>query len=907
MKNSLRVLILEDRLSDAELIVHELRREGYEPDWKRVDTEEDFRNALDRELDLILADYSLPQFDALGALHVLQDSGLDLPFLIITGSVSEEIAVECMKQGAADYLLKDRLARLGPAVNHALQQKRLEREKHVAEDALKESEALNRAVLNSLNAHIAVLDRGGTIIAVNEAWERFARENGDNVENNTSGVGQNYLDVCRRAAEEGAEDARGVLEGIQDILSGAQSLFTCEYAAHSASQQRWFSLYVTPLQAGQGGAVVTHLEVTTLKQAERQLRLQSAALEAAPNAMMITDRSGMIVWVNPAFTQLTGYSSHEAVGHNSRLVNSGAHESSYFRNMWNTILAGDVWKNEIRNRRKNGSVYTGEIMIAPVRDEQGEISHFVDIETDITERKQHERELEAIVVVANALRIARTRAEMIPVIMDQLMDLLKAQGSSLSLYDPANDEMVIALARGPFSPPSGSRIPAGEGLNGVVISTRQIYLSSNAVNDSPLSHPPFNRPYAVAGVPLISQGQLIGVIWLGRTSEFNPTEVRLLTAIGDMAANAIYRASLFEETELRLQRLTALREIDKAITASLDLNVTLHVLVDQVISQLNMDAADVLRFTPETQTLDYSVGSGFRNLYHRSPRLLSVSYAQKAVFARRTLALSNLAEEAPEFLERIRGRGEDFMAYFAVPLLAKGQVKGVLEIFKRAPWQPNAEWLNFLEMISGQAAIAMDNAELFDNLTQSNIRLAQAYDDTIEGWSKALDLRDRETENHTQRVTDITLQLARMAGMRDAEMVHIRRGALLHDIGKMGIPDAILLKPGPLTPDEWEIIRKHPVYAYDLLSPIAFLRPALDIPYCHHERWDGSGYPRGLKGEQIPLAARIFALADVYEALVSIRCYHEAWDNEQALAYIKEQAGKHFDPKLTKLFLEGAW
>jgi putative nucleotidyltransferase with HDIG domain len=171
--------------------------------------------------------------------------------------------------------------------------------------------------------------------------------------------------------------------------------------------------------------------------------------------------------------------------------------------------------------------------------------------------------------------------------------------------------------------------------------------------------------------------------------------------------------------------------------------------------------------------------------------------------------------------------------------------------------------IQLCQAMAGQAAIAIDNAALFDDLQRSNTELTLAYDTTLEGWARALELRDKETEGHTQRVTEMTLRLATAMGVPEAELVHVRRGALLHDIGKMGIPDSILLKPGPLSESEWEIMRMHPVYAYEMLSPIGYLRSALDIPYCHHEKWDGSGYPRGLAGEQIPLHARIFAVADV--------------------------------------------
>lgn len=190
------------------------------------------------------------------------------------------------------------------------------------------------------------------------------------------------------------------------------------------------------------------------------------------------------------------------------------------------------------------------------------------------------------------------------------------------------------------------------------------------------------------------------------------------------------------------------------------------------------------------------------------------------------------------------------------------------------------------------------------NLQRANKELAQAYDETLKGWSLALELRDNETLGHSERVTEMTLRLARAMGIDNDELTHIRRGALLHDIGKMGIPDSILNKPGPLNDEEWEIMRQHPVYAYDLLCPIAYLRPALDIPYSHHEKWDGTGYPCGLKGEQIPLAARIFTVADVWDALCSSRSYRDAWPEEKVRTYICEQASIYFDPQVVNIFLK---
>jgi putative nucleotidyltransferase with HDIG domain len=217
---------------------------------------------------------------------------------------------------------------------------------------------------------------------------------------------------------------------------------------------------------------------------------------------------------------------------------------------------------------------------------------------------------------------------------------------------------------------------------------------------------------------------------------------------------------------------------------------------------------------------------------------------------------------------------------------------------------PSAYWLSFLEALADQAAIAIENATAFQELRHANAELHLAYDATIEGWSRAMDLRDKETEGHTLRVTEMTMRLARADGMSEEELVQIRRGCLLHDIGKLGVPDHILFKEGPLTDEEWVLMRKHPEYAYEMLYPIAYLRPALDIPYCHHERWDGTGYPRGLGGETIPRSARLFAVVDVWDALRSDRPYRAAWPEQKVLDHIRGLSGSHFDPEACRLFDE---
>lgn len=443
----LRVLIVEDNPSDADLMLRRLNKDGYLIDWHRVDDEENYLAALEHTPDLILSDWSLPEFSGLRALQIVHDRELDIPFVIVSGSIGEEAAVHAMHIGAADYILKDRPERLGQAIHNALEQKRLRDER---------------------------------------------------------------------------------------------------------------------------------------RQAEQLLLLQSAALNAAANAIAIAASDGKIEWINPAFTTLTGYEQEEAVGKTiGELADGNLHDPVLDREMRAAMAEGKIWRGEKVNRRKDGTLYVEELTITPVVDSGGETCKFVTIAQDISERKRSE--------------------------------------------------------------------------------------------------------------------------------------------------------------------------------------------------QMLREASEELRL---------------------------------------------------------------------------------------------------------------------------------AYDATLQGWSSALELRERETAGHAHRVVKATLRLARALGVEEDQLVHIQRGALLHDIGKMGIPDHILLKPGPLDEEEWVIMRQHPVYAYDMLAPIPYLTPALDIPLYHHERWDGRGYPSGLSGEGIPLAARIFAVVDVWDALAHDRPYRPAWSAEETIEYIRKQSGTHFDPRVVNAFIE---
>ena len=409
---------------------------------------------------------------------------------------------------------------------------------------------------------------------------------------------------------------------------------------------------------------------------------------------------------------------------------------------------------------------------------------------------------------------------------------------------------------------------------------------------------------------MLAQGRVIRVIQAQSYTldRFSQSDAGLLSLVANTVAADIENARLFAETQKRLQNLAALHEIDVAISASVDIHVTLDILLEQTIAELHVDAAAVLLLNPLARTLDYAAGQGFRNHQVKGLHIpLGAGLAGQAALQRQIQSVSNLPDGLPSQDSQKPSvniyAGEGFLAHHAIPLSAKGQVQGVLEVFLRSSFQPDDEWFTFLETLSRQAAIAIDNSSLYDDLQRSNTNIVLAYDATIQGWSQALELRDKETEGHARRVTERTVQLAQLVGVPAADLEHVRRGTLLHDIGKMGIPDAILLKPGKLTEAEWVIMRRHPMLAYEMLSSIAYLRPALDIPHYHHEKWDGTGYPDGLKGEQIPLYARIFAIVDVYDALTNDRPYRPAWTPAQTLEYIRAESGKHFDPAIVEAFL----
>lgn len=367
---------------------------------------------------------------------------------------------------------------------------------------------------------------------------------------------------------------------------------------------------------------------------------------------------------------------------------------------------------------------------------------------------------------------------------------------------------------------------------------------------------------------------------------------------------ALHKHAVEQKLKQQVQRLTATRTMDQAILSQQDLLTVLVISLQQIVASLGVDTARILLLDPSGRRFQCAASLGFQEKTEREfQESLSENYANLVAGQGQKIFISKLIEVAdgtcPGWVKR-----ERFVSYVGIPLISSEVVKGVLELYHRSELAPGAEWLETLDALVGQVQVALEHFGLLEKLHRTNRELVQSYDATIQGWALALELRDKETQGHSRRVTDMTVKLAAAMHYPENRFVHIRRGALLHDIGKMGIPDGSLLKPGPLNEAEWEVMRRHPQYAFDLLKGIPFLEEALEIPYCHHEKWDGSGYPRGLIGEEIPLAARIFAVVDVWDALCSERCYQEAWSVEKALGYICEQSGVYFDPQVVNAFLK---
>jgi PAS domain S-box-containing protein/putative nucleotidyltransferase with HDIG domain len=792
-------------------------------------------------------------------------------------------------------------------------------ERKLVEVSLTKSEEFNRNLVEASPIGILYLDKDFRITFENQTMRQIT---GVPDGSPPPAMGEKLIELA---------SIKAVLEDrtLRALLAGEAIHGEVVHYRSIMGREADLDIHTSPLRKAGGqleGTVLLVQDISERMRAEAARRqsdaLFRALFELSPDAIVLIDPHGPsgswpIVDCNVAACRMNGYTREEMIGQSIDLLNFAAGTPDERNAYMQKLRVEGVHALEVRHRRKDGTQFFADSSASLIAIAGREL--VVGIDHDISERKRAEEEitrrlseLEAINKVSSALRTAHTLDEMLPILLDKTLEVIHAAQGSIWLFDPEKNTLGAAVARGydaQTGPSSLSPVSAGKGIVGRVFAGGQPYVTGDFRSFPGLSKETrqlISPGIGGAVIPIRAEEDVIGVFMINIPSprELTPEEVHLLTTLSEIAGNAIRRTSLSQQTDRRLRQLTALSQIDRAITSSLDLHLNLNTLLQEAIAQLEIHAADVLLFNPASQTLDFIAGSGFRTRnFEQTHQRLGEGYAGRAALERQIIHVPNLAERNDNPLAAKAVADEAFVSYFAVPLLAKGQIKGVLEIFHRAPLDRGAEWLDFLNTLAGQAAIAIDNSTLFENLQRANLELTLAYDDTIEGWSRALDLRDKETEGHTQRVTEMTVRLARTMDLGETELVKIRWGALLHDIGKMGIPDGILFKPGPLSDEEWVIMKRHPQFAFEMLSPIQYLRSAIDIPYHHHEKWDGTGYPLGLKGEQIPLAARVFAVVDVWDALRSDRPYRTAWPVEKVREHIRSLAGTHFDPRVVKAFL----
>lgn len=949
--DSWRILLVEDDEDDYVLIrdlLGEFPGRRFTVAWRSTQ-DAGLEALLSSSFDACLVDFRLGAEDGLNLIRQARARGCQTPMILLTGHGALEIDLAAMEAGADDYLAKEELTaeRLERALRYAIERWRARKEM-ARRDAVLEAIAMTAERLlatdsweEALEAVLAVL--GESTQADQVHLIRYGYKAGqltasliydwapENEPRLKDLVEYQEMPVAQLGFADWVETLRQgsiVCGPVSDLPENQQALLS-QFDIQSIVQvpivvrgDLWGALGLVDRSAPR---VWSEMELEALETAARVLgaallRQQAeralARSEARYRAIVEDQKElvcrwkpdGTLTFVNRAYSEFYGI-------HPQNLGD---------RTFWPHIYPADVpgLKAYIRNLaagegpgtvlhrafHTDGSLRWLEWTDRPIYDETGQVVEFQSVGRDVTERMQREREREVILGVAAALRRALSSQEMAPILLEQVSKWLEAESTALALRDEETGESVTHLALGSWAEAlTGTRLPPGEGVVGQTIARGEPVVVNDAASDPRVALPEaLEGLRALACVPLVAEGEVLGALCVGRKTPLTEQEVGILVAIADMAASALRRAKLHEQTERRLQYLQALRSIDHAISTQMDLRMTLDILLQQVREKLGVDAADVLLSDQGSGALVFAAGAGFRARPTTGPLTSDQEpLLRRTLSERQALSIRDLRRLGPaDTARQTLFAREDFVFYAAAPLVTRGQPKGVLEVFHRSAFNPDPEWHEFLQALGTQAAIALENATLLQELQRANEELQQAYEATLEGWVDALDLRDNETEGHTRRVTELTLRLARAMGMREPDLVHVRRGALLHDVGKMGVPDSILRKPGPLSDHEWDIMRRHPVLAHEWLSKIPYLRPALEIPLCHHEKWDGSGYPRGLKGEEIPLAARIFAVVDVWDALTSDRPYRPAWKEAAALAYLREQAGKHFDPQVVEVFLQ---
>jgi PAS domain S-box-containing protein len=688
-----------------------------------------------------------------------------------------------------------------------------------------------------------------------------------------------------------------------------------------------------PIHAKDGqtiGVVLVFRDMTDERLLQRQIIQQKEKYQLLFDNMdqgfslteIIQDESGKPIDIryldaNQAFGQQTGLIPDQIIGKTAREV--------FFQD-------ADFWIEESGKVALSGKATSYEIHSSAI-DKDFSVRLFSPIHgqvatlfTDITDLVKNEKALrkseasfrlkseeqEFLYTLSTQLRESVTANGVYSILLNEINRIIPCDSVVIIMLNSNRNSFSIVRTNGLLQGILGSIYNISEGIAGQVLRT-----SETIILEDYTQHP--NRLFLTPEVdeigpaifvPILAVNDLMGVLMLSRKKQDSPryfteNENRLLTSICELVGSTLHRIKMNDMAAKHLKRTQVLHNIDLAISGSFDLQTVLKSILESARQELDVDAADIYLFNKTSLMMDFQVGTGFNHpdLITHNIRLRD-SLVEQVIIQQQRNEIPDIKNASPHVTQFPLMKSEGFQAYFASPIISKGTSLGVLEVFNRKPIEIDNDWLDFMDTLAGQTSLAIDNLSLFDSLQDNNLRLLLAYDSTLETLANITDLHDGLAEGHSNRIVNLTIALARKMNVNSENIVHIRRGTILHDIGHMGISDAILKKPGQLSPEERQVVEQHPSLAKKLLSPIAYLRQAIEIPVSHHERWDGSGYPDRLVGKQIPLSARIFAVVDVWDALTSIRPYRAAWTDEQAWTYIREQNGKLFDPDVVKAFFD---
>jgi len=656
-----------------------------------------------------------------------------------------------------------------------------------------------------------------------------------------SGITAPFIIVSGKIGEEAAIDA--IKQGAYDYIL-KENLSRLPTAIKHALRQR-----ESEEQASRDQAHIT---------------LQARALEMAPVAIVLLNRDKVVEFVNPAFEKLTGFTVDEVTGKN---VSAFCLHSDCLDFSERPEGKGEDDEDSLTviEQKKDGTLYFEEQKLYPVADPDGEINHFILIKQNITATEQAKEDLALQIGYNAATRQARTPEAL----CNATISFIKEQSAKMHVG--------ICLY-----------------TNGLV--TEEKWFGETMTDARPGSGV-FVHEIALAD-------EKIGKVVFSVERQGPYDNEKLFNSEASQFEMALVRLVIQQRTTAQMRHLSFLKLITRTISTVMDFDEVMKPLLIQTRIMLNGDAVTLYLFDKQHHSFVSRVSEGYTTtLIQNAVVPMGQANVGTAAEKQQITIAASLEDIDPgtEFGKLIAEEG--FRSQYCVPIIIGGKPFGVLEIFQRKIFTPTPEWLNLFDAIATQMGLALDYNNLYDELQKAYLELEQSYEATLEGWSAAMDVRDQETEGHSKRVASLAIMLAQKIGLSKAEIENIRRGALLHDIGKLGVPDSILLKNGTLTEAEWSVMRRHPQLAYDFLSKVPYLQKSLDIPRYHHEKWDGTGYPSGLKGEQIPLAARLFSVIDVYDALTSDRPYRKAWPEPQAKTYLLEHAGSQFDPAIVGVFL----